>query len=267
MKKKIFAICLVAILVLTAITGATLAYLTDTDKADNVFTVGNVQIKLVEQQRGYDDNGELTLVGFENKKVLLPIVGSAQGEKDKYGLPTAANYVDKIVTVENTGASDAYVRVIVAIPSALDYPAGPLHWNLGNDFKGAAEGAYDDEVTLACVAENVDADVDGDGEIDADKWNIYTFTYQTAVEGKKINEDAKVTPFAAIVGFYLDALVDNYLDENNKIKYTYNGKDVNYDLANGVTIPVFAQAVQSAGFATAEAAFTAAKLPTNPWAN
>ena len=259
MKKKLLAICLVAILVLTAITGATLAYLTDTDEADNVFTVGNVQIELVEQQRQYDEEGNLKgLETFVDDKVLLPIVGSAQGEKDALGLPTAANYVDKIVTVKNTGASDAYVRVIVAVPSALDYPDGPLHWNLGNNYNGATDATYNAEVAWECVLEEVS--VNGAGE-----WNIYTFTYQTAIEGDV--EGGKETPFAAIVGFYLDKTVDNEIDAQGNITYTYKGNDVDYDLANGVTIPVFAQAVQSAGFSSAEQAFTEAELPVNPWAS
>lgn len=48
MKKKILAVALAAIMLLVAITGATLAYLTDTDAKQNTFTVGNVSIVLTE---------------------------------------------------------------------------------------------------------------------------------------------------------------------------------------------------------------------------
>ena len=48
MKKKILSICLVAIIAFTAIAGASLAYLTDRDSAENVFTFGNVEIELNE---------------------------------------------------------------------------------------------------------------------------------------------------------------------------------------------------------------------------
>ena len=273
MKKKILSIALVVCIAITAIAGATLAYLTDTDDATNVFTVGNVQIELVEQQRSYDDEGKLEdeLVDFEDNKILLPIVGSAQGEKDSFGMPTAANYVDKIVTVNNIGQSDAYIRVIVAVPSALDWSDGPLHWNLGNNFVTdySANFIYDEEVSWKLVREDVEITVDG--ETYEDLYNIYTFTYATPVNGSvyaAANEDAVTsTPFAAIVGFYLDSSVDNYVNDNGEIVYTFNGKDINYDLTKGVTVPVFAQAVQSAGFATAEEAFKAAtQLPTNPWA-
>lgn len=48
LKKKLTAAALVVAFGATAVTGATLAYFTDTDQADNVFTVGNVDIQLTE---------------------------------------------------------------------------------------------------------------------------------------------------------------------------------------------------------------------------
>lgn len=77
MKKKVLTVCLVAVIAIMAVAGASLAYLTDTDAEDNVFTVGNVTIDLIEQERG--ENG---LQDFTQNKKLLPIVGSAQGDKD-----------------------------------------------------------------------------------------------------------------------------------------------------------------------------------------
>ena len=51
MKKKILALALVAILAVTAIAGASLAYLTDKDEAVNVMTLGNVDIQQNERDR------------------------------------------------------------------------------------------------------------------------------------------------------------------------------------------------------------------------
>ncbi len=48
MKKKIATGALLVAFGATAVTGATLAYFTDTDQKDNVFTVGNVNITLTE---------------------------------------------------------------------------------------------------------------------------------------------------------------------------------------------------------------------------
>ena len=246
MKKKILTLCLVVALAATAIVGGTLAYFTDTDKEVNTFTVGGVKIDLIEQQRG--ENGGL--VDFKDGAVLMPIVGSAQGEKDQYGQPVAANYIDKIATIKNDGKSDAYVRAYFAIPSALDdgydkFNAGAniLHFNFGTGSDGAGQWTKE-----ACVAKNVN--------VKGVQCNIYSRTYTT-----KLAEN-EVTATAAYQGFYLDKNVD--MNENGQ--YTINGTVINYDFTKGVTIPVFAQGIQADGFDSAEAAFTASGLPTNPWA-
>lgn len=256
MKKKIVSICLVAVIAVMAIAGASLAYLTDTDDADNVFEVGNVQIELVEQQR--NENGELE--AFEDDKTLMPIVGSAQGEKDGYGLPTAKNYVDKIVNVKNTGKSDAYVRVIVAVPAGLDNSTDAMsviHWNVGNRF--SPDKQYVDGYTNPGYAD-IEWKFVEEITIDGVAYNTYCFTYTKALAA------GKTTDCAAITGFYLDKNVDNYVDDKGNVVYTLNGNDINYDLTKGVKVPVFAQAVQAAGFDTAAEAFANAGLPSNPWA-
>ena len=142
MKKKILAMSLCVVMLAIAIVGGTLAYFTDTKTATNTFTVGGVKIELIEQQRKVDENGDKTteLETFEQDQVLMPIVGAAQGDKDAIGQPVAKNYVDKIVTIKNTGKSDAWVRAYFAIPSALDdgFDEGfnaslnVLHFNFGN---------------------------------------------------------------------------------------------------------------------------------------
>ncbi len=248
MKKKIMAVCLAAVIAVMAIAGATLAYLTDTDNENNTFTVGNVKIDLVEQQRNADGTA---LENFTQNKVLMPIVGSAQGEKETVGgvegLPTAENYVDKIITVKNTGVSKAYVRVFVAIPVVLDNVGDAsqniLHFNWAA--ASSAEGQWSAEV---CTAQNV--------EVNGVMCNVYCRTYNTALD----KDTATATP--AYIGFYLDKNVDM----NERGQYTINGDVINMDLTNGVTIPVFAQGVQEAGFGSAAEAFEESGLPDNPWA-
>ena len=80
MKKKILALAIAAIMVVTAIASLSLAYLMDTDEATNVFTVGYIDIELIEQQR---NSAGTALEPFADGKILLPLVGSAQGEKVK----------------------------------------------------------------------------------------------------------------------------------------------------------------------------------------
>ena len=247
MKKYLLMAVSIVLVAALAIAG-TVAYLTDTDEEINVMTIGNVQIDLIEQQRNEDGTA---LEDFEQNKLLMPIVGSAQGEKDSFGMPVAKNYVDKIVSVENTGANDAYVRVIVAVPAALEESitsaaTNALHWNLGNKYIPEGENAVPATQYSWKGVETV--------EIDGVDYNLYVFTYGGILA-------AGDTTTAAFVGFYLDSKVD--FDGTN---YTLGDTVINYDFSNGIKIPVYAQAVQASGFDTADEAFTASGLPTNPWA-
>jgi len=244
MKKKILAMCLVVAMLATAIVGGTLAYFTDTDEATNTFTTAKVNIALIEQQRG--ENG---LEEYDNEgKVLYPIVGSAQGEKDEMGMPTAANYIDKIITIENLeDSTDAYVRLYIAIPSVLDNVADAgqnvLHFNWGNKFE---TGNYTVEDYANWGAETL---LVKDFDIDGINYNVYYRDYN------KVMAAGTETGSAAYVGFYMDANVD-YDNENGY--YTINGEKIEYDFSNGVNIPVFAVGVQEAGFDSAADAVDAA---------
>ena len=119
MKKKITALCLCVALLAIAVVGASLAYFTDTDNAKNTFTVGNVKIDLIEQEKTNEG-----LKDFTQDKTLVP------------GKSNDGNAVSKIVTVENTGKNDAWVWVELRIPKYLvssEYPTNEsknaLHWN------------------------------------------------------------------------------------------------------------------------------------------
>lgn len=261
MKKKTILVAAIAVMLVAAlVVGGTLAYFTDTKSADNTFTVGNVKINLIEQERG--ENG---LQDFTPKKALYPIVGSAQGEKDEYGMPIAKNYVDKIINVQNTGKSDAYVRVYVAVPTALVSSKGPadniLHSNFGNRFDPTGNGSYNkpgDSSTWNPAFLKWDYNApELKANIDGVEYTVTTYTYTEALA-----PDAM--PGAPCeVGYYLDSRVD-YANGH----YTFNGNEITgYDLSNGVTIPVFAIGVQAAGFDNAAAAFDAAFGENfNPWA-
>ena len=94
-KKKILAVALAASMAVLAVGGSSLAYFTDTDSADNVFTVGNVKIDLTEPK--WDEEGE------------------AEAE-DMY--PGEA--VAKDPTVTNVGDNPAVVRIKVEWPGDVD---------------------------------------------------------------------------------------------------------------------------------------------------
>ena len=215
MKKKIVAFAMVFALAAVAVVGGSLAYFTDTDAKENTFTVGNVKIALIEQQ-----NGDNELVDFENDKQLMP---------------GAENAVDKIVSVENTGGNDAYIRVKITVPSDL---AEVIHLVFEDDYTSTWN-----EVT---------SETDNSGK-------VYTAVYKTAIASGESTSHL-------LSKVYLDERVDMRLDENNNQEYFYTvtteegdaviTEDVPVSLEN-IQVDVVAEAIQADGFDNAEDAFAA----------
>ena len=245
-KKSILMAAIAVMLVAVLVVGGTLAYFTDTKAATNTFTVGDVKINLIEQERG--ENG---LQDFTQKKALYPIVGSAQGEQDEYNMPVAKNYVDKMVTIKNTGSEAAYIRAYFAIPSALDdgyetFNAGKnvLHFNFGNTQAGAST----DGVQWIWMHGNI-CNYFETTMADGIKYNVYYADYYQAVDGGATTEQL-------LKGVYLDKSFDMKADG----AYAFGEKltlDEGWDW-NNVSCPVFAVAVQAAGFDSASDAMDAA---------
>lgn len=133
-KKKIAAVALAACLAATAIVGGTLAYFTDTDKADNVFTVGNVDIELTEPNWN-EDNAENMYPG---------------------------QIVAKDPTVTNQGANPCLVRVKVEWPDekgpkgvSVDYLTDGVLNQLGDNW--VKEGDYYYCLTVLEPGDSTDA--------------------------------------------------------------------------------------------------------------
>lgn len=224
MKKKIVTSCLVVALLVVGIVGASLAYFTDKDAKDNVFTTGKVDISLEEK--------------FDQDSKLLPATGSAQAG-------TLQNGVTKeIQVINNTGSEDAYVRVHIAIPNILDngdpsFDAGKnvLHFNYDADSIG--EGKWD-------WSKSTGAPYEGDWNyyettIDGIKYNVYVVTYEKALKA------GEITAEKAMHQVYLDSKVTN--EDVEKINKALN---------NNIQIKVIAEGAQAAGFDNAYAALNAA---------
>lgn len=236
MKKKIVAICLVVCLAVMAIAGASLAYFTAEDTADNVFTMKGIKVEINEE--------------FVQGSELIP------GED-----------INKDVYVTNTGTSAAYVRVHIAIPAALDDgdPAFAaynnfLHWNFTEDSIAAGQWSWLPEMT------------DGRGYMGngAGNWNYYTTTiggieyavyvatYRTALAG------GMQTATQALDKVYVDASVDCEWDETKECFYYTDDKGntvypSQFADENGkIQIKVLAEAAQVATFTDAYDALNSA---------
>ena len=176
-------------------------------------------------------------------------------------MPTAKNYVDKMVTIKNTGSEKAYIRAYFAIPSALDdgyetFNAGlnVLHFNFGNKVVG----------DVVRSTEGVEW-----SWTHGNKWNYY----ETTIEGIKYNVYYADYYQAVDAGATTEQLVQGvYLDKSFDIKdgkpYAF-GKEFTVDEGwdwNKVSCPVFAVACQAEGFDNAADAITAAfGANYNPW--
>lgn len=137
MKKFLTILLTVVLTAAVAITG-TVAYLTYEDSDVNVMTLGNVKIEQNEYER--DENGNL--VPFTQNKPAFPAVGPIEwaeegvevnGTEYKVFTEDLKNVVDKIVTVKNTGRSDAYVRTVIAIEAPDFDPNDLIHINHNSD--------------------------------------------------------------------------------------------------------------------------------------
>lgn len=253
MKKKILAFAMVFALAAVAVVGGSLAYFTDEDEAENTFAVGNVNISLIEQQRNEQNpdmlspyvDGSTLIPVVENEKESPVITNGDNDETNDVALPIEANYanyIDKIVRVSNTGKSQAYVRAFIAIPSSIDAFTldGGLHLSLGES-----------ESWEELISEGI-------ATINGIEYNVYSRINSEVVE-------SWTTTAPAYSGIYLDKDVD--ADENGNL--IINGNAVGrstYTVEGKVVIPVFAQAIQVAGFDTADEAFADSGLTSNPWA-
>ena len=157
-----------AVAVAAVAIGGTVAYLQDSDSDVNVMTLGEVKIEQIEEER--NEAGEL--VEFSQAKPAYPAVGNIAWDED--GLEVNGteykvfddglkNVVDKIVTVNNTGKSDAYVRTLVAIEAPDGDPDNLIHLNYnGTDVTSSGNFMI---------------------EIDGVDYYVTAFTYKEALAG------------------------------------------------------------------------------------
>lgn len=132
MKKKLIAIGLaVALLGVSAVSG-TLAYLTDTDKATNVFTVGNVEVTLTDEVSVRKFNAD----GDDISSEKLETIDDTYTFKNI--VPT--NYIKRPIIVKNDSKNaDAFVRVAVVMNNV-----GAIKKTINsNVIKGAVEKIFD----------------------------------------------------------------------------------------------------------------------------
>ena len=247
MKKKILALCLVVALAVTAVVGGTLAYFTDTDDAENTFTVGNVKIDLLESSLHRENAGVANGATSDSEQWSnVDKEGSNNTSKYKAGdsfytdeqiKADAAQYkcenvklnpgesYHKMPYVLNTGKNDAYIRIRVMIPADLDTAVlnSSMYTSSAMQRGEFYPMAYDNSGT-----------VDRDGI----KYNVYTFT--------------RIAPLAPGEMTYWNVWGTVHMDDD------VTNEEIARLIPDGIfNVLVEADAIQADGFDDATAAFAA----------
>lgn len=232
MKKKLLIAALAVIMVVTAIAGASLAYLTDKDSADNVFTIGKIDITLNDE--------------FVHGSLLMPGVDVSK----EVGVTVADD------------SQPSYVRVHIAIPAILDSGAedqpqyasynNTLHWNFSK--ASVADGLWNWNASIddAGASEAMPGWPGNGGnwnsyttEIDGIAYNVYVATYETILNA------GETTAENAIYKVFMDTKVTSE-----------QLVGMNEALGGNWSIKVVAEGVQAASFENAyEALDTAFGVP------
>lgn len=281
-KKKIIlvvaSLCMVAALAI----GGTIAYFTDTDKATNTFTVGNIDIEVTEDCKVTDAAGN---------ELTDKVAANTDGGYDFTNI-MAGNKIAKPVTVTNTGANDAYVRVIV------------LHNNY-IEINKAIDDVYENVTgsTEAMVQAKVDEVFDGWDLVHAHVGGDVRYICDRATGTKLLKVDMSYVPGVnslfsinnmfksaaetASHDYSLDASEGGYqagyytanmaVGQRAYIYYLYLKPNESYQCFNGINCPadftqaqaamfnglkinVYADAIQTESFADAKTAFEALEV-------
>jgi len=252
MMKKLMTLCMVVVLAAIAVTGVTLAYFTAEDKETNTFTVGNVEIDLIEStlhrvnagvgQTETTDNILVTPgVALEGTRENSPTVSDtswkgtyfsdAQIKKDaedyqsvylKDARIAPGTGYKKNPYVVNTGDNDAYIRIRVIVDTELD-------------------ALLDDSLYTGTAISS--------GE----------FTYEkTTEDGSNIYLFTRVAPLAPEEMTFFNVWGSVQMDKDVTNEMISAAKEAGYIREDGTfDVVVEADGIQADGFSSAEEAWTA----------
>lgn len=232
MKKKIVSLCLVLILALTAIGGATLAYFTDTKAQTNTFTAGKVEISLDEAQVKKDGNGNLIADTAKDRTT----------EDQSYKLyPDMTVTKDPTITLKD-GSEDSYIAAKITIKGDL------------LDLYGADTATPKTYYNLD-ITKFVSGGLIQKGSTQGRNWNVLDMIYTDAA-GNVYYQDASKGNLGDKSEWVIYVFVKDIKKAKDTIQLfttlTVDKKYGNDEMAklNNATVKVEAFAVQAYGFTT-----------------
>ncbi len=156
-RNKALLLALCAVLLVCSTIFGTLAYLTDTDKVENTFTVGRVGISLDEAKVNEDGK---------------PVEGADRVQKNEYHLLPGHTYTKDPTVHIDDDSEEAYLYIKLEIADNADLKALLGKYNLSDDLWDLLNNSKKDDWTALAGA--VDAN-NGTG--------TYLLTYKTTVDG------------------------------------------------------------------------------------
>lgn len=210
MKKKLVIVSLICILC-TLIVGSTLAYFQSSDEVENVFSYGSIKVTQFEQE--HDEEGNL--VDFTQGQYLYPIINVNDPSSDQY-------YIEKLVSLKNTGSNEAYVRSFIAVPNVLK---DVVKLDIDNS-KDWLKDSKSDVVVIEGI-----------------EYFVTSYTYHKSIVKNE-------TTSYVLNGVYLDSSVDLQMNGNEKQFCVDNGNGYtffDYDVNNPIHVYVVSQACQVNG--------------------
>ena len=217
-KKKALAAILAVALIACVAVGATLAYLQDkTEVATNVFTLGKVDIKLDEAV--IDEDGQATDERTE------------EGNDNYFLMPGQTVDKDPTVTVIG-GSEECYVRVFVTLDHADEIYAIYQAHNMTLDSALEFFGGYDETV-----------------------WEPVSMSSANISEGKLVVEFRYVANDGKVAKSSSDTVLAPVIETVTLPDFVNNTDTAR--LPDGFSVEVYAEAIQTKGFADADAAWAA----------
>ncbi len=269
MKKKTILVAAIAVMLVAAlVVGGTLAYFTDkTEVKDNVFTVGNVKIDLIEStyhREGNDNSGDKSIPDPTQTASGMKYVADGHkaftDEEIQENAKEYANYIGKkgvgmvpgrgvakCPYVINKGDNAAYIRIRVMVPSAAN-----------NDFVDVKDGGV---ITNQWCTTSIESGefIDGKGG----GWNCAPDIDKAAYEDENgvkydVYTFVRTKPLAAHAMTEWNVWNFIGIDKTANTADIQKAMDAGAIAADG-TLHVFVQAdaIQAEGFADATAAFAA----------
>ena len=270
MKKKVIATSAVLGLAALVLGGGTLAYFTDSKEITNNFTVGNVEIKLIESQL-HRSNAGVANGSTSDNPLWTPGINKAGTQdntssvknghvvwtgdyfSDQQILDDSANYksnngyftisakdmvpgksVRKAPYIINKGTVDAYVRTEVLIPKTLFniIDNGPSMWTTTAMNEGAVVSSHVDYyLTHGYTPDESKVEK----TIDGTEYYVFDFTYTYALKPGEMT----------------------FWNSWGNIAISKDATEENFANVDSFDVIVRAKAVQASGFKTAQAAFAA----------